>query len=583
MTDSSQHRGPSGIGSSPEWGSTGFSSGDHVGLVGRHTIGLVDGGDPTTRARLWPMVSTDRPLDDILEELSSTGIRALPDFALAQVEGNAVRVVVRGGVAVSTESSDGSNRSIDASDVKTWVEDVIADVASVTMSMPGSDGASTEFAVLAGSVPAGALVRRFDAPDDLAADADADGWSGAIAVTPSVEAQRATSDAADASTETPTVTPTDAPTGQPTDAPTDIHSGAPAAVADLAASGATGSAAGGAAGLAAGAAAAGVASDRDGDVAETMDDPAPVDDVEDEVSGVDDVVAEMQSSTGDPSDGSTDDPSAGSTDDPSDADVDAAWGAGSATAGPASDGPASDGPASNGSVSDGPAIAETPTSAAATGASAPGEATSDDAFDRVFDRTFGAAAATGAATPQPPPPVAPPAPAVQISTMPDVDSSGLMSRSAAQESETRLGGAAPFDAEADLASSLADEDDDSSSDSGPTARPVAVLAFSNGERIEVDRTVLVGRNPKFDSSSADEIPYLMKYEGPGQGLSRSHAEFRVQDGQLMIEDLRSTNGTDVQPPGEGRRRLEGGVAVPIVPGTLVDFGDELRCMVETPR
>jgi hypothetical protein len=47
------------------------------------------------------------------------------------------------------------------------------------------------------------------------------------------------------------------------------------------------------------------------------------------------------------------------------------------------------------------------------------------------------------------------------------------------------------------------------------------------------------------------------------------------------EDLQSTNGTEIQLPGQPRRRLRGGEPVAVVPGTLIDFGDELHCTVET--
>ena len=70
----------------------------------------------------------------------------------------------------------------------------------------------------------------------------------------------------------------------------------------------------------------------------------------------------------------------------------------------------------------------------------------------------------------------------------------------------------------------------------------------------------------------------MKFDGLGQGLSRTHAEVRVENGALLLEDLQSTNGTETQLPGQQRR---GGEPVVVVPGTLIDFGDELHCTFET--
>ena len=126
----------------------------------------------------------------------------------------------------------------------------------------------------------------------------------------------------------------------------------------------------------------------------------------------------------------------------------------------------------------------------------------------------------------------------------------------------------------------------SAADLGDTAAPAAptihgVLAFSNGERIKVDRSVLIGRNPKVAGAVEGGLPHIMKFDGPGQGLSRTHAEVRVEHGEMLLEDLQSTNGTEVQLPGQQRRRLRGGEPVVVVPGTLIDFGDELHCTVET--
>ena len=127
-------------------------------------------------------------------------------------------------------------------------------------------------------------------------------------------------------------------------------------------------------------------------------------------------------------------------------------------------------------------------------------------------------------------------------------------------------------------------------EAGQTAAPVAsggervhaVLAFSNGERIDVDRPVLIGRNPKVSGAAGGVLPHIMKFDGPGQGLSRTHAEVRIEGAQLVLEDLQSTNGTEVELPGQQRRRLRSGEPVVITHGSLIDFGDELHCTVESP-
>ena len=146
-------------GASLSWGTTSFDPGSDVALVARNTVGLIERNNPSTRARLWGLVSDDAPLDDILDELSSTGLKALPDFGLAQVEGTAIRIVARGRAKISALLDSGTTYEIDASGVRTWIEELVEDVAAITMTLPLLDGEAPAaggeaFAVLAGSVPA---------------------------------------------------------------------------------------------------------------------------------------------------------------------------------------------------------------------------------------------------------------------------------------------------------------------------------------------------------------------------------------------------------------------------------------------
>jgi len=126
-----------------------------------------------------------------------------------------------------------------------------------------------------------------------------------------------------------------------------------------------------------------------------------------------------------------------------------------------------------------------------------------------------------------------------------------------------------------------DDAADANADAPSSDSVYGVLAFSNGERVDVDRAVLIGRNPKVAGAVEGGLPRIMKFDGPGQGLSRTHAEVRIEAGEVLIEDLQSTNGTEVQLPGQQRRRLRGGEPVVIVAGTLIDFGDELHCTLES--
>ncbi|MFT6292826.1 MAG: hypothetical protein ACJAR2_003446 [Ilumatobacter sp.] len=456
------------------WGTTGFVPGQDIGLVARHTVGLIARENPSTRARLWTLVSNDALLDDILDELSSTGLKALPDFGIAQLEGDSVRVVARGRTVISAELAGGGTHEVDASDVRTWIEEVIADVTAITITLSSLDGDSDGdgdgdpdevFAVLAGSVPARSLTRRYDVADEHAAIAESR-WSAQAVQSPA------------AAHEAPHV-------GEPSDAlGLSEPELAEAPEADLE-----------------------MLPDDAGSVAEAFVAPASSDSWFD--SGADERA-------------------------------------------PAAPQPAHPQPAP-------PML----------------DMTADPeelATHRVFADVPPSGAGLGGA---------PPEPTVVIGSD-DGQARGPVTPIFDEDVVGELPGddePIPFSSP-ELADVLAD--------GGNTVSPAvadagvfAVLSFSNGERINIDRPVLIGRNPKVAGTVKGGLPHIMKFDGPGQGLSRSHAEIRIEDGEIVLEDLQSTNGTEIQLPGRQRRRLRGGESVAVVPGTLIDFGDELHCTVET--
>jgi hypothetical protein len=502
------------------WGTTEFEPGSDVGLVARQTIGLIERDNPSTRERLWGLVSDDAPLDDILDELSSTGLKALPDFGLAQVEGSAIRIVARGRTTISAELTAGSTHEIDPSGVRTWIEELVEDVAAITITLPGldSDGVASSgeaFAVLAGSIPARSLSRRYDAAGDHADAAESGaGWIAGG---------------------------------------TDVSSG-------------------------------------------SIDEPAPVSDVEEDLAPAPEVELEMVADIGEPAEAVALD----SDGEESELTPGESWfgdQAGNAAAiippqpatevGEAAD-PASAGPQ--------PAVRLDITADPAPAGSVP------------FDPQ--------PASPQPPPPTisrsGPPPSGPGAGGAPPEGSGALITGGPGNDSTVVVG---PQDGPTrGPVSSIFDDDlddraagavtgalpgdhdgmtvgrseiEDLQADAAHTAMPsndapvYGVLAFSNGERIDVDRAILIGRNPKVAGAVEGGLPHIMKFDGPGQGLSRTHAEVRVEGGEVLIEDLQSTNGTEVQLPGQQRRRLRGGEPVVIVPGTLIDFGDELHCTLES--
>ncbi len=119
-----------------------------------------------------------------------------------------------------------------------------------------------------------------------------------------------------------------------------------------------------------------------------------------------------------------------------------------------------------------------------------------------------------------------------------------------------------------------------------TAAPVARLVFSDGEAVDVDRAVLVGRAPQPARASTDGAPRLVTVASPHHEVSSTHLEIRpgsgADHGAAVVTDLGSTNGTVVVQPGLPPEDLRPGVAVQLVPGSLVDLGDGVSIQVVGP-
>ena len=118
-----------------------------------------------------------------------------------------------------------------------------------------------------------------------------------------------------------------------------------------------------------------------------------------------------------------------------------------------------------------------------------------------------------------------------------------------------------------------------------TARPVARLVVSEGDAVDVDRTVLVGRAPEARRSDGVE-PHLLAVPSPHQEISSTHLEVRpgsgADHGSAVVTDLGSTNGTLLVQPGLPPEDLKAGVAVQLLPGAVLDLGDGVTIQVVNP-
>jgi len=118
------------------------------------------------------------------------------------------------------------------------------------------------------------------------------------------------------------------------------------------------------------------------------------------------------------------------------------------------------------------------------------------------------------------------------------------------------------------------------------ARPVARLVFSSGENLDVDRAVLVGRAPEARRFTSGDQPQLVTVPSPAQEISSTHLEIRpgsgADHGSAVVTDLGSTNGTVLVQPGLPPEDLQGGIAVQLMPGAIIDLGDGVTIQVINP-
>lgn len=106
---------------------------------------------------------------------------------------------------------------------------------------------------------------------------------------------------------------------------------------------------------------------------------------------------------------------------------------------------------------------------------------------------------------------------------------------------------------------------------------VAVLEISDGQRVEVRRTALVGRNP----AAATDGVQLVRVVDPGRSVSKTHLQVAVEESGVWVADRGSTNGTVVTLPDGGQVICQVDQPVRLRLGSVVVFGDCAMRLVAT--
>jgi pSer/pThr/pTyr-binding forkhead associated (FHA) protein len=97
------------------------------------------------------------------------------------------------------------------------------------------------------------------------------------------------------------------------------------------------------------------------------------------------------------------------------------------------------------------------------------------------------------------------------------------------------------------------------------------LKSSTGKIWDIEGFTLVGRNP---DKSIMETANLLVIVDDTKTISKTHAALAVnKDGQLLVEDLESTNGTFITGDGEYETQVMNGSPKIIASGEHIRLGD----------
>ncbi|MEG2925806.1 MAG: FHA domain-containing protein [Glutamicibacter sp.] len=97
---------------------------------------------------------------------------------------------------------------------------------------------------------------------------------------------------------------------------------------------------------------------------------------------------------------------------------------------------------------------------------------------------------------------------------------------------------------------------------------------------ELNRSVILGRQPSAAAIKSDTEPRLLKVESPSGDISRSHLHVRVEGWHVQLVDLGATNGTVLLREGQRPRRLSRHQEIMLINGDVADLGDGVSIRFE---
>ncbi|WP_458113736.1 hypothetical protein M1D88_06435 [Arthrobacter sp. R1-13] len=109
------------------------------------------------------------------------------------------------------------------------------------------------------------------------------------------------------------------------------------------------------------------------------------------------------------------------------------------------------------------------------------------------------------------------------------------------------------------------------------------MRVSTGELIDLDQSMIVGRQPSVSRVQGGVMPRLVQVASPSGDISRSHVEVRLEGWHVMLCDLKATNGTVLVREGQSPRRLAQGEMAILLDGDIAQLADDISLRFEEIR
>jgi hypothetical protein len=119
------------------------------------------------------------------------------------------------------------------------------------------------------------------------------------------------------------------------------------------------------------------------------------------------------------------------------------------------------------------------------------------------------------------------------------------------------------------------------SDAVQVRRPrLGRVRVSTGELIDLDQSLVIGRQPSVSRVQGGGMPRLVQVASPSGDISRSHVEVRLEGWHVMLCDLKATNGTVLVRKGQPPRRLAQNEMAILLDGDIAELGDDVSLRFE---